>query len=446
MEEILYPIVRPRSEHSISRDAIDPDALKVLYRLKGAGYRAYLVGGSVRDLLLGRRPKDFDVGTDARPEEIRGLFRNSRLIGRRFRLTHILFRGGKVIEVATFRARPETVQEAEAGADLLVLSDNTYGTPEEDALRRDFTVNGLFYDIADFSVIDYVGGLADLEAGLIRTIGDPGVRFREDPVRMLRAVEFATRLSFAITPRDYEAIQIHRRELARSSPPRVTEELMAMLRGGHALPTFLLLREMGLLEAILPDLADVLRAPDPEHPGGTGHVFWSLLEVLDAERRRGRTFDDSVYLAALAWPLLRAEIRRLRPAAAPEPSLLVTKLNDIVNPLALRLALPNLATHRMKSILFAQEKLAQRPEWKASTRRLLFHADFPAALDFREITSMARGKDLDRVQEWKALMRRVTEAGQKAAPAAPAAPTAAAPRKRRRRGGRRRGKPRAAPA
>jgi poly(A) polymerase len=168
------------------------------------GYRAYLVGGSVRDLLMGRAPKDFDIGTDARPDEIRGIFRNSRMIGRRFRLAHILFRGGKVIEVATFRGRPEAEppEGDSAPQDLLVRSDNSWGTPEEDAKRRDFTINGLFYDIADFSVIDWVGGLADLEAGLVRAIGDPEVRFREDPVRMLRAVEFANRLSFAITPRD----------------------------------------------------------------------------------------------------------------------------------------------------------------------------------------------------------------------------------------------------
>lgn len=438
MEEVLYPIVRPRSAHPISRDAIDPDALKVLYRLKSSGYRAYLVGGSVRDLLLGRKPKDFDIGTDARPEEIRGLFRNSRLIGRRFRLAHILFRGGKVVEVATFRKRPEPEQEAEDGGDLLVVSDNTYGTAEEDAVRRDFTVNGLFYDIADYSVIDYVGGLADLEAGLIRTIGDPDVRFREDPVRMLRAVEFATRLSFAITPRDYEAIQEHRRELVRSAPPRVTEEILAMLRGGHALPTFLLLREMGLLDVILPDLALELRHFDPDHPGGAGHVFWSLLEVLDAERRRGRQFDEAVHLAVLVWPLLRAEVKRQRPEGAPEPALVVAKLNEIVDPLALRLSLPNAATHRTKSILFAQGKLASRPEWKASTRRLLFHTDFSAALDLFDVTSMARGKDRDRVREWRTLHLRVAEAGRSLSPEAAADP---ARRRRRRRGGRGRGRP-----
>ena len=427
------PIVRPRSEHPISRDAIDPDALKVLYRLKSGGYRAFLVGGSVRDLLMGRKPKDFDIGTDARPEEVRGLFRNSRLIGRRFRLAHILFRGGKIVEVATFRGRPTLPPQGDGG-DLLVTSDNTYGTPEEDAERRDFTVNGLFYDIADFSVIDYVGGLADLEAGLIRTIGDPDVRLREDPVRMLRAAEFASRLSFAITPRDYEAILRHRRELARSATPRVTEELTGMLRGGHALPTFLLLRELGLLEVILPDLATELRRIDPDHRGGAGHYFWTLLEVLDAERRRGRSLDDSVYFALLALPLLRSELRRARPEGAAEPALVIAKANEIVEPLAAALASPNALVHRVKSILFAQTKLEQRPEWKASTRRFLFHPDFPAALDLFDLRLMARGSERDSVREWRNLHQRVHETGHafSAPPSGPAVPPG-----RRRRGRRR---------
>ena len=428
------PIVRPRSEHPISRDRIDPDALKVLYRLKSTGYRAYLVGGSVRDMLMGRTPKDFDVGTDARPEEVRAIFRNCRLIGRRFRLAHILFRGGKVIEVATFRGRPETPEGGEA--DLLVTSDNVFGTPEEDAERRDFTINGLFYDIADFSVIDWVGGLDDLEAGLVRAIGDPDVRYREDPVRMLRAVEFATRLSFAITPRDYEAILAHRKELARSATPRVTEELAAMLRAGQSLPTFLLLREMGLLDVLLPDLSAELRRIDPEHAGGAGHFFWTLLEVLDAERRRGRVFDEAVYFAILALPLLRAEVARARPGGRAEPALLVAKTNAVVDPLALALSTPNALVHRVKSILVAQARLAEPPEIKASTRRFLAHPDFPAALDLFDLRSMARGRGGETGREWARLRERGFPGASAVHAVAEGAP--AARRRRRRRGGRRR--------
>jgi len=437
MENRRFPIVRPRSAHPISRDAIDPEALKVLYRLKSTGYRACLVGGSVRDLLMGRTPKDFDIGTDARPEEVRAIFRNCRIIGRRFRLAHILFRGGKVVEVATFRGRPQ-VPEGDQPADLLVTSDNTWGTPEEDAERRDFTINGLFYDIADFSVIDWVGGLDDLEAGLVRAIGDPDVRFREDPVRMLRAVEFATRLSFAITPRDYEAILAHRKELARSATPRVTEELAAMLRGGQSLPTFLLLREMGLLDVLLPELSAELRRIDPEHAAGAGHFFWTLLEVLDAERRRGRVFDEAVYFACLALPLLRAELARARPAGRAEPSLLVAKTNLVVDPLALALSMPNALVHRIKSILVAQGRIAEPPEMKASTRRFLAHPDFPAALDLFELRAMAHGRGGETAREW----RRLGERGFPGAALPPLAAVEAVPgaprRRRRRRGGRRR--------
>ena len=437
MDEASYPIVRPRSAHGISRDAIDPDALKVLYRLKSSGYRAYLVGGSVRDLLLGRKPKDFDIGTDARPEDIRSVFRNSRLIGRRFRLAHILFRGGKVVEVATFRRAPELPDPSDASADLLVRSDNTYGTPEEDAIRRDFTVNGLFYDIADFSVIDYVGGLADLEAGLIRTIGVPDVRFREDPVRMLRAVEFACRLSFAITPRDYEAILLHRRELVRSSLPRVTEEISAILRGGRSLPTFLLLREMGLLDVVLPDLSEELRRIDPEHPGGAGHFFWSLLEVLDAERRRGRQFADAVYFAMLVLPLLRSELSRTS-LEGREASPLPARVSASVELLVASLSAPNVVFHQVRSVLTAQARLALAPEWKASTRRFLFHPDFVSALDLFDLRAMASGTSPERGREWRALHERVMDAGQSFAGIV--AEPAAAP-KRRRRGRRSRKKP-----
>jgi poly(A) polymerase len=432
MMETAYPRVRPRSQHPISRERIDPEALKVLYRLKSTGYRAYLVGGSVRDLLLRRRPKDFDVGTDARPEQVRAIFRNSRIIGRRFRLVHILFRGGKVIEVATFRGSPDEPPSGAPDSDLLVRSDNTYGTPEEDARRRDFTINGLFYDIADFSVIDYVGGLDDLEAGLVRSIGDPNLRFREDPVRMLRAVEFATRLSFAITPGDYEAILQHRKELARAAAPRVAEEIAAMLRGGRALPTFLLLRELGLLDVVLPELSAELRRADPEHASGAGHFFWVLLEVLDAERRRGRELDDAVYFAALALPLLRASLARSRPDGHVEPSLLVARCQEVVDPLALALSLPNAVTHRIKSILSSHSRLVSSPVWKASTRRFLFHPDFPAALDLFDLRAMARGRDRERVREWRSLFERV-HAGRAPEPGTKPSPGSPARQRRRRR-------------
>jgi hypothetical protein len=191
------PRILPRSQHNLSRSLIDPDAVKVMYRLVRHGYKAYLVGGSVRDLLLGRIPKDFDVATDARPAEIRRLFRNCRVIGRRFRIVHVFFRGNKIIEVSTFRRNPEDGGQQDGETeDLARKGDNAFGEPHEDAFRRDFTINGLFYDISTFSILDYVGGIDDLRIGVIRTIGDPDERFREDPVRMLRAVRHAARTGF----------------------------------------------------------------------------------------------------------------------------------------------------------------------------------------------------------------------------------------------------------
>src|ERR671927_432652 len=219
---MVDPRIVPRAEHTLSRSNIDPDALKVLYRLRQADYIAYLVGGSVRDLLLGRRPKDFDIGTSAHPYQVKKLFRNCWIIGRRFRLAHVKF-GNKVIEVATFRRQlepgEEVVQDGVPAPDPttsegqhLIHRDNTFGTPEEDAFRRDFTINALFYDIATFSIIDYVGGLEDLQARVIRSIGDPEVRFLEDPVRMLRAIALAARLGFAIEPTLLQSIRALRHE------------------------------------------------------------------------------------------------------------------------------------------------------------------------------------------------------------------------------------------
>jgi poly(A) polymerase len=386
-------------------------------------------------------PKDFDIGTDAHPQAVRRLFRNCRLIGRRFRLAHILFAQGKVIEVATFRRRPLPLDPD--APELLMTSDNVFGTAREDALRRDFTINGLFYNIADFSVIDYVGGLEDLEAGLVRTIGDPDIRFREDPVRMMRAVEFASRLGFAITPDAYEAILDHRREIVKSAPPRVTEELSQSLRGGHALTTFLLLRELGLLDVLLPELAEVLRETDPEHPHGTGHIFWELLDVLDAERRRGRTFEDAVAFALFFLPIVRARLRSAAPDGDPSAGVLAALLEDLVTPISIRMALPHAVSHRIKQALAIVGKLSHRPDSRLATPRLALREAFPAALELFELRAMATGRGDDLVREWRALAARVDKTRQAYAAANPGAPPppVGARRRRRRRGGRRRGGP-----
>ncbi len=300
------PVIIPRADHPISRRDIDPDALKVLYRLQQFNHTAYLVGGSVRDLLLRRRPKDFDVGTDAHPYQIKKLFRNCWIIGRRFRLAHVRF-GTKAIEVATFRRHvlpgtenePATADAAadEATTDLQVKHDNTFGTPEEDAFRRDFTINALFYDIATFSIIDYVGGLQDLRDGVVRSIGDPSQRFQEDPVRMFRAVAFAARLGFALDPPVIEGIRANRHLIANASPARLIEEYYKVLRSGAAERTFRLLAHHGLLEPITPEL----------HRGASEGALWLALGELDRYRQRFESLPEgltnSVLLGTLLVPL-----------------------------------------------------------------------------------------------------------------------------------------------
>jgi poly(A) polymerase len=252
----VQPSILERSKHPISRRDIDPNVLKILYRLIAADYAGYLVGGGVRDLMMARRPKDFDVATSAHPQQVRDLFRNSRLIGRRFRLVHVFF-GPQNIEVATFRRRAEDVPE---GDDPMIRHDNTFGTPEEDAFRRDFTINALFYDPRSFQVIDYVGGVSDLDARLIRTVGDPDVRMREDPVRMIRAVRFATKLDFEIEPATRAAIERHSGDLAKSSVPRLVEEIFRTLSFKGAERALFQMEQLGLLEVLLPMLSEHLRA------------------------------------------------------------------------------------------------------------------------------------------------------------------------------------------
>ena len=249
-----------------------------MYRLVRKGFTAYLVGGGVRDLLLGRTPKDFDVSTNATPSQIKKIFQNCFLIGRRFRLAHIRF-DDHVIETSTFRRCPD--QEEENGdEDLYMFRDNCYGTPEEDALRRDFTINGLFYEVERFSIIDHVGGLSDIENRLIRCIGDPNIRFREDPVRMIRAVRFAARLDFHIEPATYNAIMRHHEEILKASPPRVFEELQKLFAYGAGEKAFRLLYKTGLLHDLLPEIADFL-----DHDHGQDSSLWAWLEHMDSRIR-----------------------------------------------------------------------------------------------------------------------------------------------------------------
>jgi poly(A) polymerase len=292
----VHPRIIPRPDHNLSRKDIEVEALKVLYRLYHAGYTAYLVGGSVRDLLLGKKPKDFDLATNARPGEIRKLFRNSRVIGRRFRLVQVFFRGGHIVEVSTFRRRSE-FDEVE---DALPLREKTYGTPGEDAWRRDLTINGLFYNIADFSLVDYVGGLEDLKQGRIRVIGDPGVRFVRDPVRMLRVLRHGARTGFAIDPAAWEEIKT-KGPLIRACPPaRVRDEILKDFRSAAARPFFKLMLASGLFYAIFPAWKARLG------PQGERRLL-DLCGRLDLLLKAEHPISDSLLWALFLTPCLERE-------------------------------------------------------------------------------------------------------------------------------------------
>lgn len=283
------PVVLARAAHMISRRVIDSDALKVLYRLHNHGFKAYLVGGAVRDLLLDRHPKDFDVATDARPGEIKKLFKNAFLIGRRFRLAHIRFKGGNIIEVATFRREAEE----DSGSDI----HNTFGTPSEDAFRRDLTINALFYDIASFTVIDYVGGLEDLKSGVVRVIGDPAVRFQEDPIRILRVLRHAARLNFSIQDATAHAVYSSRELLASCSGARMYEEFAKDMTSGYLMPVFAFMDLYGILGYVFGAIGVFLA----HNPSSMAQVLDGLA-IIDERVRMGHPFKVESILALLFFP------------------------------------------------------------------------------------------------------------------------------------------------
>ncbi|HYN22222.1 MAG TPA: polynucleotide adenylyltransferase PcnB [Thermoanaerobaculia bacterium] len=399
----VEPRIVPRSGHPISRKDISSNAVKVLYRLHNAGYKAYLVGGSVRDLMLRRRPKDYDIGTDAKPNEIRRLFSNSRIIGRRFRLVHVYFHDAEIIELSTFRCDPDPEEQRGQPGELLITSDNTYGTPEQDAFRRDFTVNALFYSIGDYSVIDYVGGIEDLERRLIRVIGDPDKRFREDPVRMLRACEFAARLGFGIEKRTQEAIHLDRKELDKASPARVTEEIAQLLRCGHAGAAMQWMLDLGLLEVLLPEAYAMVAAGER----GLGE-FGQILPVIDRMVAGGRQFSDIGLLSALLLPkvlLRRYDIEGLdqRPMSR---SAIDTLVQEEVTPFLARFTVSNLKSQQIVQALIGFQRLCE-PKWTLPERvKFTRKPYFDDARLLFEILVEATGEGHEALEEWDAAARR----------------------------------------
>jgi len=376
----VQPVTIPRPGHIISRASISASALKVLYRLKEAGFQSFLVGGGVRDLLLGREPKDFDVGTNATPEEIRGLFRNCRLIGRRFRLAHVRF-GREIIEVATFRAShtddPEEGAQHARSEEGRLLRDNVYGSLEDDVWRRDFTVNALYYDIRDFSVIDYVGGLADLEAGVLRLIGDPEQRYREDPVRMLRAVRFAAKLGFRIQADSESAIYELGHLLGNIPTARLFEEVMKLFLGGCAVSTFELLRHYDLFGYLFPMTEEAL---GHEEQGFPLTFVQRALENTDQRLSENKPVTPAFLYAALLWEPFRRRSQALREQEATPLEAAQIAGNEVSSEQVQATSLPKRFSLPMREIWNLQPRF-ERQRGKAPYR-LLEHPRFRAAYDF----------------------------------------------------------------
>ncbi len=395
------PAPGPLVRHPVPLDErlIDPDVARTLRRLIRAGHQAYLVGGCVRDLLLGRRPKDFDVGTSARPEEVRSVFRASRIIGRRFRLVHVLFAGGKIMEVATFRRNPNNgdTEGRENDEELLIRSDNVYGTVDEDALRRDFTINALFYDIERREILDFASGMRDIERRMVRTINDPRVRLREDPVRILRAIKFAAKLDLGIDPELVDAIVQARDSLPLAAKMRLFEEVLRLLRDGAGRRAIFLAWELGVLHVLLPELAVLL--DDVGGDDGPPARVFRLLSELDARtRERGEPFDD-----AILWTLLMLE-----PAleACQGSSDRLGALMAFLEPVHERLAAHRRIIDSVRRIVAMLPKL-----WAGHVNKATRSDIFAEALIVAEISLAARGEVAASQQLRQLIQRQQRRAG-----------------------------------
>lgn len=433
----------------IDPDKLDPDALKVIHRLLSHGHQAYFVGGCVRDLMLGRKPKDFDIATSAHPGEVRAIFRNCRLIGRRFRLAHIYFKGGKIIEVSTFRANPTELEasngvaeadtgaengeegnEAEESQDLLITHDNVFGTAEQDARRRDFTMNGLFYDVAEGQVIDYVRGRRDIDERYIRTIGDPEIRMREDPVRILRAVRFAAKLGLDIESRTYAAMEGAVEDLPRCAPARLLEETFRLIRGGVAAPTLRLLSALDALKVLLPPVAAYFK----EHGRRGQDTFYAYAEALDRRVSSGEPLDDAILLAALLVPIAQTApvVESQDPAERPS---VAQAIEDLLAEFVQSARLPRRIAERCRLLLISQRTLTgERRRRTGAFRR---HPLFNDALIVFEISVEATGKYREALEAWKRGEVPPLKTSEGSTPEGGEAPRKR--RRRRRRGGRKTG-------
>lgn len=381
------PVVIPRDQHNVSRKQISHAAIKVMKQLGDHGFEAYLVGGGVRDLLLGIPPKDFDVATNAKPEQIKRLFRSARIIGRRFRIVHVRF-GREIIEITTFRGHHEAAR-SEHG---MVLRDNVYGTVQSDAARRDFTVNALYYSLNGFTVHDFTGGIADLEQRTLRMIGDPATRYQEDPVRMLRAVRFAAKLGFTIAPETAAPIRQMADLLSNIPPARLFEEMLKLFLAGSATATFHLLREYQLFGELFPIVEAHLQTDDP--------IALEMIEQCmcntDRRIRAGKSITPAFIYAALLWPPQQALVKQLS-GSMPRGLAFNEASQQVVSAQLSRIAVPKRFLIPMREIWDMQHRLTMRGGQRAYA--LLAHPRFRAAYDFVLLREQA-GEKLDGLGNW----------------------------------------------
>ncbi|PLX92590.1 MAG: CCA tRNA nucleotidyltransferase [Desulfuromonas sp.] len=414
------PIILSRSEHPISRSQIGENTLKVMYRLHRQGFKAFLVGGGVRDLLLDRTPKDFDVGTNATPNQVKKLFRNCFLVGRRFRLAHVRF-GGEVVEVATFRRQPEEGELPEDPNDHFLFAENVFGTPQEDAFRRDFTINALFYDIASFSIIDYVGGLKDLEARRIRTIGEPEVRFAEDPVRMLRALEFSARLGFTLDPAAQEGILGCAPQIATAAPARIREELMELFRHKVAAPVLRAAAEYGMLAPLLAGFEG-------------GEATYALLSEVDQRTASGVVPEEAFCLASLFLAPFLTGCREIKTIGEA-----LHLANELLTPHCAYFHIAHGIRHLARELLIACFRFRRGPGQRGQ-RRFVRHPMTPRGLELYNLWCRV-AEEVVPAETWQQIL---CEQEQSSAPADNPPPSSSG-RRPRRRGGRRRGRRRSSP-
>ncbi len=396
-----------RAEHGISRQQVSPGSLKVLYALNDAGYQAYIVGGGVRDILLGLKPKDFDIATDATPEQIKSIFRSSRIIGRRFRIVHVHF-GREIIEVSTFRAvtnadnvevvqgltRRDTHIDAAQSAEGMILRDNVYGTIEEDVLRRDFTVNALYYTVKNFVVHDYVNGMADVAGRCLRMIGDPEQRYREDPVRVLRAIRLAAKLDFSIAPATEAPIRYCARLLESIPAARLFDEFMKLFFSGHGARTYELMRHYYVFDVLFPATAAALAADDT---GDLDRLLTSAFISTDERITADKSVTPAFLLAALLWPALQEQQRLLLAEGTPPLEAMNEAAQIVLSDQLERLSIPKRFSIPMREIWDQQLRLPNRRGKRADL--MLANKRFRAAYDFLLLREAA-GEDLDGLGQW----------------------------------------------